>query len=140
MKTAVLSLITIAALAACQQAQEPVASHETADQVHEQPSGQVAGGGTTATASPSSPREVTIHVGSNFEPASIPARKGETLRLKFHRTDDKNCGDEVIFKSLNLRRKLPVGQTTVVEVTPDKTGQLAFTCGMDMMRGSVVVQ
>jgi plastocyanin domain-containing protein len=34
---------------------------------------------------------------------------------------------------------LPVGQTTVVEITPRETGELAFTCGMSMYKGTLVI-
>ena len=84
---------------------------------------------------------IRITVGSNgYEPARINVRRGETVRLAFYRADANNCGGEIVFPALNLRRALPVGETTIVEVTPRDTGEISFTCGMDMYRGALVVQ
>ena len=61
------------------------------------------------------------------------------MTLAFLRKDDKNCGEEVVFPKLGIRKKLPVGETVTVELTPQESGEIAFTCGMDMMRGKVIV-
>ena len=74
-----------------------------------------------------------------YEPSRIEAKKGQPIKLAFYRADAENCGGEVVFPSLGIRKKLPVGQTTVVEVTPKEMGELAFTCGMGMLRGALVV-
>jgi len=34
---------------------------------------------------------------------------------------------------------LAVGETVVVEFTPTEAGEIAFACGMDMLRGKVIV-
>jgi len=36
--------------------------------------------------------------------------------------------------------RLPAFKTTSVELTPDRPGEFAFTCGMSMMRGKLVVE
>ena len=86
------------------------------------------------------PVEHRITVGTNFEPKSVEVKKGQPVKLAFFRKDGENCGDEVVFPSLNITKKLPVGETVTVEFTPQEAGEVAFTCGMDMMRGKVVVQ
>lgn len=83
---------------------------------------------------------ITVTVsGAGFEPSQIQAKKGQPLKLAFYRADEQNCAGEVVFPSLNVRKKLPVGQTTIVEVTPKKSGDLAFGCGMGMFSGTLVV-
>jgi hypothetical protein len=77
---------------------------------------------------------------NGYEPSRINVRRGQSVRIAFTRTDAENCGGTVIFPSLNIRRELPVGQTVVVELTPQASGELAFTCGMNMYRGALVVQ
>lgn len=37
-------------------------------------------------------------------------------------------------------RDLPAFKTTPVEFTPDEAGEFTFTCGMNMMRGKLIVQ
>jgi plastocyanin domain-containing protein len=68
----------------------------------------------------------------------LTLRAGVPARLTFVRTTDKTCATEVVFPSLNLKRALPLNQAVVVEVTPSK-GELTFTCGMNMLRGTIVV-
>ena len=76
-----------------------------------------------------------------YHPSTIRAAAGRALTLVFRRTDALNCGEKVRFPSLNnLERDLPVGQAVEVAVTVPASGELAFTCGMNMYRGSVVVQ
>jgi plastocyanin domain-containing protein len=41
---------------------------------------------------------------------------------------------------LNIKRALPLNETVVIEMTPNKTGEIAFACGMGMLHGAVVVQ
>lgn len=84
--------------------------------------------------------EIEVRVGGAFTPARFEAKAGEPLKISFVRTDEPSCGDEVIFPALNIRKKLPAKQTTIVSITPLKTGDLSFTCGMNMMQGTIVVQ
>lgn len=95
-----------------------------------------------SNASPAVPADaikVTVN-GKGYEPSQIRVKKGQPVKLAFLRTDANNCGGTVVFPALNIKRELPVGQTVIVEVTPKETGELAFACGMNMMRGAFVVQ
>lgn len=84
---------------------------------------------------------IKINVDSKgFSPAAIELKKGEKVKLLFNRTDEKNCANEVVFESLNIKKELPVGQETAVEITPSETGEIAFACGMNMYKGKIVVQ
>ena len=38
-----------------------------------------------------------------------------------------------------IARDLPAHQTTPIEFTPSKAGEFTFTCGMNMLRGKLVV-
>jgi plastocyanin domain-containing protein len=78
--------------------------------------------------------------GQGYRPASVKAPAGQPVQLEFTRTTDQTCGKEVVFPSLNIRRDLPLNQPVAVALTMPASGSLAFTCGMDMFRGSVVVQ
>jgi cobalt-zinc-cadmium efflux system membrane fusion protein len=75
-----------------------------------------------------------------FEPAKVALRAGTPARLTFVRTTDKTCGTEVVFPSLNIKRALPLNEPVLIEFTPAKAGDIAFACGMNMLRGAVVVQ
>ncbi len=105
--------------------------------------------GTAAFASPTikkagvvaakHPKTVKITVTKDgFTPSSIRAEKGYPLTLVFYRADNKGCGKEVVFESLNIRKKLPLKKNVTIVVTPQETGEIAFACGMGMMKGSIV--
>ena len=74
-----------------------------------------------------------------FSPEQISVKIGQPVKLAFFRKDADNCGGEVFFPKLNIKRKLPVGKTVTVGFTPKNSGEIAFACGMNMMRGKVVV-
>jgi RND family efflux transporter MFP subunit len=77
---------------------------------------------------------------TGYEPAKLTVRAGEVARITFVRTTDKTCGTEVVFPSLNIRRALPLNKPVVVEFTPKSSGEIGFLCGMNMLRGTVVVE
>jgi plastocyanin len=74
-----------------------------------------------------------------FEPAKVTVRAGAPARITFLRTTDKTCGTEVVFPSLNIKRALPLNEPVTVEFTPARAGEIAFACGMNMLKGTVVV-
>ena len=57
-----------------------------------------------------------------YSPATISIQKGKPIKLIFLREDDKNCGDEVVFPMLNIKKSLPVGQEVAVEINPTENG------------------
>jgi RND family efflux transporter MFP subunit len=75
-----------------------------------------------------------------FDPAKVALRTGTLARLTFLRTTDKTCGTEVVFPSLDIKRVLPLNDPVVIEFTPASAGDIAFACGMHVLRGTVVVQ
>ena len=87
------------------------------------------------------PQGVRITVGDQgYEPSRVTVRAGEPIHLTFVRTSDNTCGTAVVFPSLNLRRELPLNQPVEIALTPQNTGELQFVCGVDMLRGTVVVE
>ena len=86
-------------------------------------------------------RTVDIKIsGGDYSPATVTVAKGQPVRLNFTRDEKPTCGDTVVFPSLNIRKELPVNQVVSVDLTPSEAGKLDFTCGMNMMKGTVVVQ
>lgn len=85
-------------------------------------------------------RTVKVKVDKNgFSPSSIDAEAGHKLNLVFNRADKNNCGSTVAFPKQKIRKSLPVGKDVVVSITPTESGQITFTCGMGMYKGSIVV-
>ncbi len=84
---------------------------------------------------------IKVTVSKNgYEPAEIKVEKGKPAKIAFTRTDAENCGGEVVFSKLNITKKLPVGETVLVEFTPTDAGDISFVCGMGMLKGKVLVQ
>ena len=103
---------------------------------------------TPASAMPASPTpvavtpvSVSITVGTlAFEPAGVRLHAGVPARLTFLRTTDQTCATEVLFPSLGIRRALPLNEPVVIAFTPAQAGEIAFSCGMKMLKGVVVVE
>jgi plastocyanin domain-containing protein len=83
---------------------------------------------------------VRITVKGGYDPDTIVVQQGRPVRLEFYRDETSSCSEEVVFGDFGIARKLPVHQTTTIELTPDRTGAFTFTCGMNMMRGRLIVE
>lgn len=77
---------------------------------------------------------------AGFEPARVEVPPHKPVRLAFARIDAENCASSIVFPELNLRKALPAGRTTVIDLPAMQSRELAFGCGMGMYRGSVVVR
>jgi plastocyanin domain-containing protein len=75
-----------------------------------------------------------------YEPASVKLRRGIPARVTFTRKVSATCGTVVVLPDYGIRRDLPLDEPVVIEFTPEKSGKFAFTCGMGMLRGTVIVQ
>ncbi|HET7219329.1 MAG TPA: efflux RND transporter periplasmic adaptor subunit [Vicinamibacterales bacterium] len=75
-----------------------------------------------------------------FEPATIVVKAGAPVRITFLRTTDNTCATEIAIPSLAIKRPLPLKQPVEVALTPAKSGEIAFICGMNMLKGAIVVQ
>jgi plastocyanin domain-containing protein len=96
--------------------------------------------GIRASAAPDVQTAKVIVSEKGFEPASVSLKAGLPARLTFVRTTENTCGTEVVFPSLNIKHALPLNQPVDIEFTPAIAGEIAFACGMNMLRGTVVVQ
>jgi plastocyanin domain-containing protein len=74
-----------------------------------------------------------------FVPAKIKALKGEKLRLQITRKTERTCATEIVVKDHGINTKLPLGKTVTVELTPAKSGEVKFACGMGHVTGVIFV-
>ena len=95
---------------------------------------------TQGSAPVTGPQARVIVSEQGFEPVKVTLRAGAPARLTFLRTTDNTCATEVVFPSLQIRRALPLNKPVDVEFTPRSTGEIAFTCGMNMLKGALVIQ
>jgi Cu(I)/Ag(I) efflux system membrane fusion protein len=87
-----------------------------------------------------SEQEVRILVKRGYHPDTVRVRSGELVKLVFDRQESSKCSEEVVFPDFNIRKKLPAFRGTVIEIPPRKPGTYRFQCGMDMLRGYLVVK
>ena len=86
-------------------------------------------------------RSIAVEVGAHgYTPSEVTAAAGEEVRLVFTRTSDEGCGQQLVFTDQNIRRDLPLDEAVPVDITMPATGTVAFTCGMGMYRGAIVVR
>ena len=78
--------------------------------------------------------------GEGFHPNRIAAFEGKPIKLAVTRTTNETCGTEIVFKTLDMKRELPLNETVEITITPAAKGEIAFACPMDMLKGSIVVQ
>jgi plastocyanin domain-containing protein len=85
-------------------------------------------------------QEIKVTVKGGYSPDVIVVKKDFPVRLNFYRDETSSCSEQVIFGDFGIVRNLPAFKTTVVEFTPDQTGEFVFACGMNMLRGKLIVQ
>jgi plastocyanin domain-containing protein len=95
---------------------------------------------TRATVAAGGVQEITIVVKGGYEPDRIVVEKGRPVRLNFDREENSSCSDTVVFGDFGIAQPLAAFRTTSVEFTPSKTGEFTFTCGMNMLRGKLIVE
>lgn len=96
--------------------------------------------GETVSAPPTKVAEAVVTITENgFEPASIKLAGG-AKRVTFLRKTDATCAKSVVFPKLGITRDLPLNERVTIDLPPSATGTLSYACGMDMLKGSVIVQ
>lgn len=75
-----------------------------------------------------------------YQPSSFRLKKGVPARVTFVRKTEDECGREIVISAYNIRRELPLNTPVTVSFTPKKAGTFNFACGMDMLRGKLIVQ
>ena len=94
----------------------------------------------SAVSSSSGMQEVDITVKGGYSPDVIEVERGKPVQLHFYRDEENSCSEEVLMPDFSIRRELPAFQTTLVELLPKEAGRFVFTCGMGMLRGTLVVK
>ena len=78
---------------------------------------------------------------TGYSPANIGFKAGVPARIIFDQHGTTPCAWDVKSPDLGIGlTELPKMKRTTVEFTPEKGGTYSFTCGMDMLRGSILVR
>ena len=81
--------------------------------------------------------EINAH---GYQPANVKLRRGVPARVTFVRKTDATCVREIVLSDFSGRRELPLNAPVVVSFTPKTRGSFIFACGMNMMRGELIVR
>jgi plastocyanin domain-containing protein len=74
-----------------------------------------------------------------FEPARIEVAPGQKVVLRITRKVAETCADAVDVQGDPVRHMLPLGAPVEVRATAPASGELAFACPMNMVRGAIAV-
>jgi plastocyanin domain-containing protein len=85
-------------------------------------------------------QEVRVIVKGGYTPDTIVVQAGKPVRLQFYRDEVADCSERLVFEKFGVDVALPAFQTTAVEFTPSAAGEFPFRCGMNMLKGVVVVE
>jgi plastocyanin domain-containing protein len=85
-------------------------------------------------------REIEVIVQGGYTPSRIEVVEGEHVQLRFVRKESGGCTREVVFPALGIRKELPEGQPVVIHLPELKAGEYEFKCGMNMIKGKVIVR
>lgn len=75
-----------------------------------------------------------------FEPSTVAVPKDKPIELIFQRIAKDSCGTEVVFPDLKITKPLPLNEKVLVQLPAQPARELRFACGMDMLKGKVVVK
>ena len=93
-----------------------------------------------APSSAAAARRIELTVTENgFEPTPIKVKRGEPLELVVTRKTDKTCATEIVVPEANLKKALPLNEAVVLALTPARTGELKYGCGMNQMVAGVLL-
>ena len=86
-------------------------------------------------------RALSVGIGG---PGSLTAqgllKNSNSVRLNGRATAGE-CGREVVLPSQNIKKTLTEDQPTEIALhLPQEKGEVTFTCGMNMLRGAIVVE
>lgn len=62
---------------------------------------------------------------AGFRPPALKLRKGETVRVALRTADGEHC---FAVDALRIEKRIQPGRATLVELTPEQAGPLAFYC------------
>jgi plastocyanin domain-containing protein len=78
-----------------------------------------------------------------YHPARIEIAHGEPITLVFTRTSAKTCATDVhvaLPDGTRIDEQLPLGQAVEIPIRIAQPGEVVYTCGMNMNRGTIVVK
>lgn len=89
---------------------------------------------------PANAQKITVTLPAGYSNSTRTLKAGQPVALTFFLKSDAGCGNEVVFPAAHWKKTLKVGEKATVVYTPKKSGTLAFACGMNHLKGSLLVR
>lgn len=83
---------------------------------------------------------VDITVEGGYSPQVISIPKGRLTTINFTRRDPSSCLEEVVLPDFRIRKYLPLNKKVPIILTPQKSGEYDYACGMNMFHGKIIVK
>jgi plastocyanin domain-containing protein len=100
----------------------------------------------SVAASDSKPKDARVEINvtkSGFEPSAVKVPARTPVTLVFTRKTEATCTKSIVVKlddRKKIERELPLDKPVEIAVTFPKAGTLGYACGMDMNKGTIIVQ
>ena len=85
-------------------------------------------------------QEIRVTVKGGYTPDTIVVQAGRPVALQFYRDETADCSERLVLPAFNVDVPLPAFETTTVQFTPTAAGEYPFRCGMNMLKGLLVVE
>jgi Cu(I)/Ag(I) efflux system membrane fusion protein len=76
---------------------------------------------------------------NGFEPNNLKLKVNVPAKVTFLRQTNDTCATSIVIPEYKIKKEVPLNQSVVVEFKPTKTGKFSFVCGMQMLKGDLVV-
>lgn len=94
------------------------------------------------------PREVTVSEGTitvmvedgTYQPSRIKLAAGQPATIRFMRKDASPCAGTILFSDFDISEELPLNQFKSIVLPAMEKGEYAFSCQMQMYRGTLLVE
>lgn len=84
-----------------------------------------------------------IVVKHGYQPSHVVAEAGKPLKLEFYRDEadaGHSCGEYLDIPEQEIHKRLPARKAVTIEIPPQPAGEMAFQCGMNMMKGKITFE
>ena len=76
---------------------------------------------------------------SGFTPARVEVAAGTHVKLRVTRKVDGTCGTDLVVAGRKITEHLPLNSPVEVDLGVVTRGEVAFSCGMKMLQGAIIV-
>lgn len=77
---------------------------------------------------------------SGFAPARVEVSAGTHVKLRVTRQVESTCGTDLVVAGKKVTEQLPLNKPVEVDLGIVSRGDVTFSCGMNMLKGTIVVQ